>query len=194
MDFILFCFILFYVWSFLTTSFVGVRFTSHGSQVPNPVSLEVNPCIVSCWEHGSWDLPLQTRSRVWNACSHGNTFWRRSSKLVVRVGSSKKTRPNSQHKSCGIFAQSNQDLTLLIINYILMVAWVSKVGIVPPCWDLLTWLGLGTWDPMWIGPEGVGANQPVHSFLGGKGFGIQQGASLWVGSPKTRKGPPAFPG
>jgi hypothetical protein len=30
----------------------------------------------------------------------------------------------------------------------------------------------------------AGANQPVHWFLGGKGLGIQQGTSVWVGSPK----------
>ncbi len=34
----------------------------------------------------------------------------------------------------------------------------------------------------------AGAKQPVHSFLGGKGLGIQQGMSVWVevwvGSPK----------
>ena len=29
----------------------------------------------------------------------------------------------------------------------------------------------------------VGAKQPVHSFLGGKGLGIQQGTGVWVGSP-----------
>ena len=31
----------------------------------------------------------------------------------------------------------------------------------------------------------VGANQLVHSFLGGKGLDIQQGTSVWVGSPKS---------
>ena len=31
----------------------------------------------------------------------------------------------------------------------------------------------------------AGANQPVHWFLGGKGLGIQQGTSVWVGSPKS---------
>ena len=30
----------------------------------------------------------------------------------------------------------------------------------------------------------AGANQPIHSLLGGKGLGIQQGTSVWVGSPK----------
>ena len=31
----------------------------------------------------------------------------------------------------------------------------------------------------------VGANQPVHWFLEGKGLGIQQGTNVWVGSPKS---------
>ena len=33
----------------------------------------------------------------------------------------------------------------------------------------------------------VGANQPVHWFLGGKGLGIQQGTSVCVGLPKSFK-------
>ena len=40
---------------------------------------------------------------------------------------------------------------------------------------------------MWTG---AGANQPVHWFLGGKGLGIQQGTSVWVGSPKSVDRPP----
>ena len=32
--------------------------------------------------------------------------------------------------------------------------------------------------PVWFGPKGVGANQPVHWFLGGKGLGIQQGTNV----------------
>ena len=32
---------------------------------------------------------------------------------------------------------------------------------------------------------GVGVNQLVHWFLEGKGLGIQQGISVWVGSPKS---------
>ena len=30
-------------------------------------------------------------------------------------------------------------------------SWGLKVGTLPSRWDLLTWVGLGTWDPMWIG-------------------------------------------
>ena len=34
----------------------------------------------------------------------------------------------------------------------------------------------------------AGANQPVHWFLGGEGLGMQQGTSVWVGLPKSKKG------
>ena len=33
--------------------------------------------------------------------------------------------------------------------------------------------------------QSIGVNQPVHWFLGGKGLGIQQGMSVWVGLPKS---------
>ena len=32
----------------------------HFTWVPSPKSLEVNLCNLSCWEHGSWELPLHT--------------------------------------------------------------------------------------------------------------------------------------
>ena len=32
-----------------------------------------------------------------------------------------------------------------------------------------------------------GTNQLIHLFLGGKGLGIQQGMSVWVGLPKFAK-------
>ena len=33
-------------------------------------------------------------------------------------------------------------------------------------------------------PLMVGVSQPVHWFLVGKGLGIQQGMSVWIGLPK----------
>ena len=41
--------------------------------------------------------------------------------------------------------------------------------------------------PNWPCMYGIraGVKQPVHSFLGGKGLDIQQGASAWVGSPES---------
>ena len=34
----------------------------------------------------------------------------------------------------------------------------------------------------------AGANQPMYMFIGGKGLGIQQGTSVWIGSPKYALG------
>ena len=56
-------------------------------------------------------------------------------------------------KSHECFCINNQDPFLMIISHILMVSWGSKVGTLPPCWDLLTWVGLGTWDSMWTNLE-----------------------------------------
>ena len=36
----------------------------------------------------------------------------------------------------------------------------------------------------------LGRNKPVHWFLGGKGLDIQQGPSVWVGSPKSYNNQP----
>ena len=38
----------------------------------------------------------------------------------------------------------------------------------------------------------VGAKQSVHWFLGGKGVGIRQGASVWVALPKSKEPPIHF--
>jgi hypothetical protein len=49
-------------------------------------------------------------------------------------------RPKLPHKSCGFFsALNNQDsISLTDVNYTLMVSSCSKVGTLPPYWDLLT--------------------------------------------------------
>jgi hypothetical protein len=43
-----------------------------------------------------------------------------------------------------------KDLTLMIIRHILMVSRGSTFWTLPPCWDLLTLVGLGTWE---MGPH-----------------------------------------
>ena len=48
---------------------------------------------------------------------------------MLRVGLSKKLDPTLN--------TSNQDPTLIIMNHILMVSQGSKVGTLPPIWDLL---------------------------------------------------------
>ena len=71
------------------------RFT----HVPSPKSVEVNPCNLSRWEQGSWDLPLHKGSQVWHGCLQGIHF------LEVRLGTcaeswvKQKVRPTSQHES-----------------------------------------------------------------------------------------------
>ena len=120
-----------------------------GSRVLHPKSLEINPCNLSCWEHGSWDLPFHTgshnlKSQLWHGCLHGNTFWRWGLGHVLRVGLSKKLDLTFHKSFINIFAWNNQDLPLMIINHVLMVFLGSNVGTFPPRWDLLTWVGLGT--------------------------------------------------
>ena len=113
------------------------------SRALSPKSCEVTPCNLSRWQHGNWDLPLHTGSQVLVP----SMTWMptRQHFLEVRLGTcveswvKQKARPNSQHKSreC-VFASNNQDHNLMMINFILMVSWGSKVGTLPPCWDLLT--------------------------------------------------------
>jgi hypothetical protein len=40
----------------------------------------------------------------------------------------------------------------MISHYIWTVCWGPKVETLPPCWNLLAWVGLGTWNPVWAGP------------------------------------------
>jgi hypothetical protein len=65
---------------------------------------------------------------------------------VLGIGWSKLLDPTLNPSPTKIFASNNQDPTLMIFNYYLMVSWGSKVGTLPLCWGLLTLVGLGTWD------------------------------------------------
>ena len=40
--------------------------------------------------------------------------------------------------------KKNQDPTSMIVKNILMVSRGSKAGTLPPCWDVLPWVGLRT--------------------------------------------------
>ena len=44
---------------------------------------------------------------------------------------------------------------------------------------------MGRFEGNWAWEVRVGANQLVNWFFGGKGLGIQQGTSVWVGLPKS---------
>ena len=78
--------------------------------------------------------------------------------LKVKLGTclesfvEQKTKPKSQLKPYDIWALNNQDPTLMIFDHILMVSWGSTVGTLPLCWDLLTWVGVWSWGPMWTHP------------------------------------------
>jgi hypothetical protein len=127
-----------------------------GPQVLSLKSVEVNPCSLNCCEHGSWDLQLHTRFQIlspkFDMDSHIATpFWEVRFGTCVKSWIEQKARPNSQYKSHEYFCIKNKDPTLMIINHISMVSRGSKVGTLRPCWDLLTWVGLG--DPMWTDPH-----------------------------------------
>ena len=63
---------------------------------------------------------------------------------LLRVGSSKNLDSPLNTSPVNIFTWNNQDSTLMIlIIHILLVSWVSEVGTLPPCSDLLTWVELG---------------------------------------------------
>ena len=54
-----------------------------------------------------------------------------------------------------------------------------------PQYVILMWSLFSNLTPMHLG---VGAKRHVHWFLEGKGLGIQQATSVWVGSPKSAFG------
>ena len=82
--------------------------SSHGFQVLSPTSVEVNPCNPSCWEHGSWDLPLHTESKVQNPKYDMDvyvvTLFRGEIEDLRWDLGRPKVRPNSQHKPQVFFA------------------------------------------------------------------------------------------
>jgi hypothetical protein len=89
------------------------------------------------------------KSQVWHGCLHGNTSWRWGFVLVLGVGSSNKVDLTLNTCPVNTLVWNKQDSLLMIMKCILMVSWCSKVGTLPRCWDLLTWVRLGTWDLMW---------------------------------------------
>jgi hypothetical protein len=128
------------------TSPNGTRVGSHKSQVKSCQFMQSQPL-------RAWKLGLTTshivpspKSQLWHGCLHNNTIWRWSLGLVLRVGLSKKLDPTLNTNLVNIYAQDNKDLTLMIVILISSVSSSSKVRTLPPCWDLLTRLGI--WDPM----------------------------------------------
>ena len=94
-----------------------------------------------------WELPPPTGSQVPNPKSQVPSMtWIHTWELFLelRVGSSKKLFPTLNTSPTLYFCINNQDPTLRMIGHILMISWGSKVGALPLCWDLLTWVGLKT--------------------------------------------------
>ncbi len=54
-------------------------------------------------------------------------------------------------------------------------------------WKHIIWVGAQQPVHWFLGGKGlaVGTKQRVHWYLQGKGLGIQQEMSIWVGSPKS---------
>ena len=114
-------------------------------------SLEVNPCNLNGWEHGSWCRPLHMGSQVLSP-KHDNTFWRWGLQLVLRVGSSKNRDQTQLMRT--FLKEIVQIPHSMIINHILMVAWGSNVGTftsilglanMSGTWHLGSILASGTW-------------------------------------------------
>ena len=80
-----------------------VQLVHERSQVLSPKPLEVNPCNLSRWEQGSWDLSLHTGPKAQVSSMTWMSTWQHflEARLgtCVGVGLSKKASPNSQHKS-----------------------------------------------------------------------------------------------
>ena len=132
-----------------------------------------SPCLTSSWEIQTlskdtcpqvtwgpsaqsqpwiaWKLRLTTSTRCpksqvpsMTGRLYGNTSCRWGLGDVLSGGSSKKLDTTLNPSLANIFVYNNKDPTLMIINHILIVSWRSKVGTWSPCWDSLTWVGLGT--------------------------------------------------
>ena len=130
-----------------------------GFRVLSLKSTEITLCNLNRWEHGklglitSHGVPMCPKSQLWHGCLHGNTFWRWGLGLVLKEGLSKKSDPTLNTSPANIFAwKKNKDSSQWLLAICTWFLEAQKVGTSPPCWDLLTWVGLGTWDPMWTGP------------------------------------------
>ena len=112
-------------------------------------SLQVNLCNLSCWEHGSWDLPTHTWSQV--PSMTWKSTWQHF--LEVRLGtcieswSSKKPDPTLNTSPVNIFAWNKQDPILMMINHIFMLFGGSKVETLPPMLGLTNMSGTSDFGP-----------------------------------------------
>ena len=145
---------------------LGLKVCSRSTQL---LDIDLDPCLCSdtivkphsysihqgLWTRGPWNIrsiqdPSVTqgritrgpKSQVWHGYLHDNTFWRRSSGLVLGIGSNKKLDPTFNTTPASICVRNNQDPLLLISNHILMVSR----GLTSPILANTS----GTWD---LGPH-----------------------------------------
>jgi hypothetical protein len=128
-----------------------IRAAAHGSQVTWGQFL----CNLNRWDHGSWGLPLHTKSQVlslksqvWHGCLHDNTFFRGEVWDLCWGFGWAKCYPTLNTSLANSLHIINQGPTSMIINRISTVLWGLVVG---TCWN--DWaLGFGTWESKWTGP------------------------------------------
>ena len=113
-----------------------LRAMSHGSQVLSPKSLEVNPCNLSRWEFGSWDLLLYTGLKSLVSSMTWMSTWQHSFGGEVRLGTCVESWPNSRLKSCEYFC-----IKYAGSNFNDMWSCVSGV-LRLKSWDIASMLGL----------------------------------------------------
>ena len=126
---------------------LGLTTPHKGPKSQAPISFQ---CSLSRWEHGIWDLSLHTR-----VPSPKPPFQFKSihailgikSMVVGTYHSTQKARPNSWHHDF-----LHQIIKMIDATHILTGSRGSKVGTPSPCWNMLAWVWLKTWDPMWTSP------------------------------------------
>ena len=139
-----------------------LRLVQTWSQVLSLKSLEANACNLSCWEHGSRDLSLHIGSQVLIPKYDMDAYM--ATLFGVRLGTRVETWVKFVAYICIIYWTAHTRPKILCIrksklyyngytSHTSMVSWGSKVGTLTPCWDLRTWVGIGTHGPMWTNPR-----------------------------------------
>ena len=117
-------------------------------------SMEVGAYCFTWRPKSQLHMASQVLSLKYDICVHMATFYGgEDCDFFWELGQAKKLNSILNTIPPNIFAWHNQDLTLLNVNLISMIFRGSKVGTLSPYWDSLTWVGLGSWDPMWTSPK-----------------------------------------
>ena len=131
-----------------------IRAGSHGCQGPRLQvtwgrSVQSQPLRASklwlTFSHNSWVFGSKYDMDVYMAPLFGGESWN----LCWKLGQAKcQTQLSTQ--SCNDFIWDTQDSTLMLINRVLMVLWVQKLGVCLHVGRLANMSG--PWDPMWTNP------------------------------------------